>query len=103
MATIVFITQILPQNELVFFKEFIENKIKKIDCEAFANGLNTQGIRLASLTTLLLGDKIIKNLQDELSQIDMSNGAQVNSTITNILIDADYTQLGTFFCIRILK
>jgi len=64
-------------------------------CEQYANGLNKNGIRMAILTNALLGDRIIQNFRDQISQIDTSNSTQFNSTISKILMSEDYIQLAS--------
>jgi len=68
---------------------------EQVVCEEFASGLNKNGIRMAVLANALLGDTIIKTFRDDLSKIDISNRTQVNSTIANLLISADYIQFAT--------
>ena len=48
---------------------------------------------MVTLSNLLLGDKVLKDHQEKLSQIDTTNSAQVNATIATTLISSDYIEL----------
>jgi len=52
------------------------------------------GVRMIILSSLNLGDSIIQDYQDKISQIDTSDSAQVNATIVSIVSGSDYIELG---------
>ena len=55
---------------------------------------------MVTLSNLLLGDKVIKDHQERLSQIDTTNSAQLNATIATTLISSDYIELCKNFYLR---
>lgn len=52
------------------------------------------GLRMIILSSLNLGDTIMKDYEEKISQIDTTDSAQVNATIVSVVTSSDYIELG---------
>ena len=52
------------------------------------------GLRMIILSSLNLGDTVIQEYQAKISQIDISDSAQVNATIVSVVTGPSYIELG---------
>ena len=52
------------------------------------------GVRMIILSSLNLGDTVIKDHQAAMSQIDTTDSAQVNATIVSTVTGSSYIELG---------